>query len=269
MLENCTVASGYIHGHSIALNRDIKIESKIAVPFLKGKEIRRYETLTGPSYLISPYDIKQDKSRLLTDSEFQSLAPLAYNYLQENKSILTAREKGKFKGENWYAFGYPKSMTLFQKNKIVVPDYNNKASFTIDDQGFFYKTGYGIILKDSSTAQAYILGLLNSKLLFKHLLKIGTSLRGGYVRFWTKYIEQLPIRAINFSDPTDKARHDKMVTLVERMLKLHKDLQTEKLPDKRTQIERTIQATDREIDALVYELYGLTEEEIKIVEGTA
>jgi hypothetical protein len=58
-----------------------------------------------------------------------------------------------------------------------------------------------------------------------------------------------------------------MVTLVERMLKLHTDLQEAKTPDAKTQLQRTIDATDKEIDTLVYELYGLTEEEIKIVEG--
>jgi type II restriction/modification system DNA methylase subunit YeeA len=59
-----------------------------------------------------------------------------------------------------------------------------------------------------------------------------------------------------------------MVALVERMLKLHKDKQAEKLPDRLERIEREIKATDKEIDALVYELYGLTEEEIKIVDGS-
>ena len=58
-----------------------------------------------------------------------------------------------------------------------------------------------------------------------------------------------------------------MVKLVERMLKLHKDLKETKTSDQETRIQRQIDATDKEIDRLVYELYGLTEEEIKIVEG--
>jgi hypothetical protein len=57
-----------------------------------------------------------------------------------------------------------------------------------------------------------------------------------------------------------------MVELVERMLKLHKDMpETRTAPDK-TAIERQIAATDKQIDQLVYELYGLTAEEIRIVE---
>ena len=60
-----------------------------------------------------------------------------------------------------------------------------------------------------------------------------------------------------------------MVALVDQMLDLHKRVATAKTNHERTLLERQISATDREIDQMVYELYGLTEEEIKIVEGTS
>lgn len=65
------------------------------------------------------------------------------------------------------------------------------------------------------------------------------------------------------------------VQLVDRMLDLHKQLDTASIPSEKTRIQRRIDATDREIDSLVYELYGLTDEEIRsydsneIVEGSA
>ena len=58
-----------------------------------------------------------------------------------------------------------------------------------------------------------------------------------------------------------------MVSLVECMLALHKQSAAARLPDEKERLERQIAVTDRQIDALVYELYGLTGEEIKIVEG--
>ncbi|MCX6842999.1 MAG: hypothetical protein NTX53_12035, partial [candidate division WOR-3 bacterium] len=64
-----------------------------------------------------------------------------------------------------------------------------------------------------------------------------------------------------------KARHDRMDESVEMMLKLHKDLPKAKTPHEQESLQRQIAATDKAIDALVYELYGLTEEEIKVVEG--
>ena len=78
---------------------------------------------------------------------------------------------------------------------------------------------------------------------------------------------QSPIRTIDFDDPADVARHDRMVALVERMLDLHRQLAEAKTPTAGTALRRQIDATDRQIDRLVYELYDLTEEEIAIVEG--
>jgi hypothetical protein len=81
------------------------------------------------------------------------------------------------------------------------------------------------------------------------------------------YIQLLPIRTIDFYDPADKVRHDCMVELVGQMLDLHKQLAEAKEPQTKTVLQRQVETTDRQIDRLVYELYDLTEEEIKIVEG--
>jgi hypothetical protein len=56
------------------------------------------------------------------------------------------------------------------------------------------------------------------------LKKVSTTLRGGFFRYFTQYIEQLPIQTIDFDNPTEKKQYDQMVSLVERMLDLHKQL---------------------------------------------
>jgi hypothetical protein len=60
-----------------------------------------------------------------------------------------------------------------------------------------------------------------------------------------------------------------MVSLVELMLELHNQLAVAKTDHARTNLQRQIDATDAQIDKLVYELYGLTDEEIKIVEAAS
>ena len=60
-------------------------------------------------------------------------------------------------------------------------------------------------------------------------------------------------------------RNDKMVSLVERMLALHK--QSPRTPQESEMVKREVESTDKGIDKLVYELYGLSEEEIRIVES--
>jgi hypothetical protein len=265
VLTNCRQRGNLVSGFSKASDSEVSVERKVVVPFLRGKDIRRYAALQSTSFLICPYSIGESECRLLSPNEIASFRR-TWEYLNDHKDRLQDRERGKLRGTNWYAFGYPKSMTLFNREKIVVPDYNNEASFTSDKEGFFYKTGYGIVTTNDALDMTYLLALLNSKLLFQFLLRIGTCLRGGYVRFWSMYLEQLPIRTIDFSDAKDKARHDKMVSLVQRMLHLHKRLQTVNTEHERTLLQRQITTTDVEIDHLVYELYDLTDEEIAIVE---
>ena len=74
------------------------------------------------------------------------------------------------------------------------------------------------------------------------------------------------MRAIDFANEADKAAYDQIVSLVDSMLALHKRLAAAKSEAQKTVIQRQIDATDAEIDRLVYDLYGLTADEVAIVE---
>lgn len=120
----------------------------------------------------------------------------------------------------------------------------------------------------SNISPFYLLGIVNSWLItWYHHKRSPKSQKALFPKVLVSDIAKLPIHPIDFSNATEKARHDKMVALVEQMLDLHKQLKTAKAPDDKTRLQRQIGATDKEIDQLVYELYGLTEEEIRVVEG--
>jgi len=68
---------------------------------------------------------------------------------------------------------------------------------------------------------------------------------------------------------TAKSRHDKLVVLVDKMLGLMPKLRAATADSEKAVLQNAVTATDQQIDALVYELYGLTEDEIKLVEGNA
>jgi hypothetical protein len=85
--------------------------------------------------------------------------------------------------------------------------------------------------------------------------------------YGARLLPDLPLCVIDFSDPGHVVQHDRMVELVERMPTLYEKLVVARICREQTIIQRQIEATDRQIDRLVYELYGLTEEEIKVVEG--
>ncbi|MBP6964643.1 MAG: N-6 DNA methylase [Armatimonadetes bacterium] len=224
----------------------------IFLPYVRGRNVRRYTYSHTGEYL------------LFTDGISEKSHPHVMAYLNKHKADLEQRTDIQHPSKKWYELRPCSYYDVIRKPKIVYASVASRASFALDDTGIFVdKTCYFI-----PRADKYLLGLLNSRPLFFYFSRIAVERRGGYYEYLTEYVSRLPIRAINFDDPDDKARHDRMVELVDRMLDLHKRLDAATLPNDKTQIQRQIAATDREIDRLVYELYGLTDEEIKIVEGT-
>jgi hypothetical protein len=264
------VSSGkdLITAHSEPLDKDFKLERQTVSSFLLGREIKRYQVLPSGKVVIVPYQVENGEVEFIAEKTMREEFPRTHAYLSTNKSDLEKRERGRMRGPNWYAYIYPKNIEIMRASKILVPDIAEHASFALDEDGeYAFTSGYGITLRgDVVESPKYILGLLNSRPLDFYLKNISTTMRGGFFRYFTQFIEQLPIRRINFSDPADKARHEKMVSFVERMQALHKQFATATNPNDKTRLDREIEATDRQIDQLVYELYGLTEEEITVVQ---
>ena len=123
--------------------------------------------------------------------------------------------------------------------------------------------GFGLTVKEKYKDNYYeVLAILNSKLLEFYLKKISTPFRGGYYSYGKRFIEKLPI-VIPKGNTKDRLKEYSMKSL-ERSKKVLEfgDKQT----SDRTRIEEEIKRTDKEIDELVYKLYGITEEEKKIIE---
>jgi hypothetical protein len=117
------------------------------------------------------------------------------------------------------------------------------------------------IKRDVSLGYHCLLGILNSRFIGWYFRKkFQISADDTFPQIMIRDILQFPIPG------PDKACDDRMVKLVEQMLSLHKQLETAKTPDEKTRLQRQIDATDQQIDQLVYELYGLADNEIEIVE---
>jgi len=125
-----------------------------------------------------------------------------------------------------------------------------------------------IIVPKSSTNIFYLLGILNSLLLGFYIRNAGEkSKQRLFPRISLTMVRNLPIKTINFSNPTDKAQHDKLVALVESMLELKRKYHEMRMEQDKELYERQIKLVDAQIDRMVYDLYGLTEEEVEVVEG--
>jgi hypothetical protein len=152
--------------------------------------------------------------------------------------------------------------------KIVIRQTGDSLVATLDSKQFVVRDNlYTMISRKVETDLRYILGVVNSRLLnWFYQTTINPEKGEALAQVKRGHLAQLPIRPINFADATDVARYDRMVALVETMLELHRKLAAAVTGQEKTTLQRQIETTDRQIDRLVYELYGLTEEEVAIVE---
>ena len=265
------LASPVTKVYSKALAKDVQVESGILKPVVRSGEIGRYWA-SATAHVLFPYAIEKNGARLLSEAEIKRTYPRTWSYLEDNKSLLSEREHSKFKATGWYQL-YPKNLDVWESPKLLMPYMITRLAAQVDrSKSYFVNVttgGFGLRFEERDETLEYYAGLLNSKLLDWFFKKVSTTFHGGYFAANKQFLDQLPIRTINFSDSSDKSRHDKMVQLVEQMLSLHKQLPAAKTEQEKTVIQRQIEATDKQIDQLVYELYELTEEEIKIVEGKA
>ncbi len=137
-----------------------------------------------------------------------------------------------------------------------------------DEELYYSRDVIPIKLEKELPHPFYLLGLINSRFMtWYHHKRNPKAQKGLFPKVLVSDLRKLPIRPIDFADPADRKSHDRMVALVEQMLSLHKNIAVAKTDHEKTNLQRQIDATDRQIDLLVYKLYELTEEEIKIVEG--
>jgi type I restriction-modification system DNA methylase subunit len=250
------------------LIREDKRSAEIIKPFIVGDDIRKYHINYNERYLIfARHGIQIRKF------------PAIERHLSNFKDRLTPRPKD-WKGMQWagrkpgpYKW-YEIQDTIdyyeeFEKPKVIWPEIAKESRFAIDYLGFsLNKTCFFTPISD-----LHLLGILNSRTIWFFLKRLcsvlGDADKRGRLLQQKIYIEKIPIRSIDFSNPAEKSHHDRMVKLVDSMLALHKQLAEAKSAAQKEIIQRQINATDAEIDRLVYELYGLTDDEIKIVqEGT-
>lgn len=266
IVDKVSEKDGLIEVYSKMTDENHFIEKELLKPYIKGKEIKRYQFEYKNKLLLFPYYLNETSYELIPIKDLKTKYPHAWDYLKINEKALKDRESGKMKTKGWYAFTYPKSMLDYREPKIMTPNSAFYSSFSFDKTGKYYVTtgvagGYCLKLKeDYLFDELYLLGVLNSKLMTFLNKKIGKSLRGKYYSYEGRIIGNYPIIELS----PDKQRP--FIELVEKMINLTSDVSCCKTPKEKKLLEIQLNKKDEEIDQLVYELYDLTEDEIKIVE---
>lgn len=232
---------------------------EVLKPILRGRDIGKYYYKWAGLWLIKIESRWTNKHRGTTEPEkfFRNTYPAIYNHLK-----ITGESKGKGKGlynrddkgDYWWELRDCAYYPEFEKRKIIYPNIEYQLSSVIDSGIYFTNQKCYIIV---GKAIEYLCSLFNSKLIDWYFKMIGATLGGAGYEMSKIFIEQLPIKEIS----PEAQRH--FIDLVDRILAITKEEDYLRNPGKQARVKEY----EREIDKLVYELYGLTEEEIAIVEG--
>ncbi|WQW00589.1 class I SAM-dependent DNA methyltransferase [Helicobacter pylori] len=232
-------------------------------PILRGKDIKKYSYEWAHLWVIFiPWhfpNTDNPKNMEENEQDFSIHYPIIYAHLLSHKDELLKRNKDETgKRYEWYCLQRWAASYLqdFEKEKIVYGEIVQEPRFYLDngecELGCFYAEATSFILTGEHLH--YLLGMLHSKLItfaFKTFYAGGGLGESGY-RYKKAFIERLPIPQITTKN---QELADKITDGAKQILALK-----EKDPKANTQ------RSEKEIDALVYQLYHLTDEEIKIIE---
>lgn len=182
-------------------SQEYEIETDTLRPWLQGRDINRWRGDWSGEHAIVPYTLNRDEnenisSNLISKKKLENELPLTWGYLEGHRDTLESREGGRFEDrDDWYGFGYPKSMTRFEDPKLICPEIAAEATFMLDEVGtWYFKAAYGVQLEDEFKERTdTFAALLNSDAL-DFYLKHYTALKvDGYYKYTTNYLTPLPI----------------------------------------------------------------------------
>ncbi len=192
-------------------DREYEIETDTLRPWLQGRDINRWRGDWSGEHAIVPYTLEYDEeenltSNLIDQERLENDLPLTWSYLTEHRDTLESREGGRFEDrDDWYGFGYPKSMTRFEDPKLICPEIAAEATFMLDDVGtWYFKAAYGVQLEDEFKDWTdTFAALLNSNALDFYLKHYTTLKVDGYYKYTTNYLTPLPVTWGDDEDRTE------------------------------------------------------------------
>jgi adenine-specific DNA-methyltransferase len=184
----------------------------------------------------------------------------------------------RWNGKQWIRYGAwlgaPREQKFFTSKRILVKqiiDWSSKRIWATLTEEELYNTqnAFNLISKGDLKLE-YLLGIINSKLITYYHRKIFLDeFKMRFQKILIKDCRKFPIYKINVDNFSEKSKYNDLVEMVEGMLGLQEKFQGAKMEREREVFRKQIDILDRQIDQLVYELYGLTHDEIKIVEESA
>jgi len=271
-------------------NIDSFVEKKIWKKLIRPKNIKKWHYVDPEEVVFFPYIEKNDTFKLLEERKFMGDCPKTYKILSEHKEALLNRKDSRKTwrelGRPWYSLhrvGIPKN---YNDPKILINSVVKGSKFCIDQNGYMFPHGGVFGINPLKIDIYFLLGYLNSKLAYYYLSLISPPKRGGYISLDVGKISQIPIfechiknevgnflnemldssDRISLEDSYEKTKSifKEKFSIIEIGCTSIRELARRILD---SDDDKEIEELEKLIDKICYDIFDLSSEEIKIVEG--
>lgn len=249
---------------------EYEIEKAICKPCLYDLSFNLFYSVNPNAQIIFPYTIADDKAEVFPEDYFEVNYPLAWAYLNNFQASLSKRSINGSKQPKWYQYGRSQSLTKFHDTpKLIWPVLSTKASYIHDVDNLQFTGGgngpYYSLISNSDYSPLYLLGILSHPL-FEALVKAGASeFRGAYYSHGKQFIENLPIRQIDFADKTQVKQYNEIVKTVSQLITAKHGYNQVYLGARKRVFERKIDFLFDKLIMHINILYGISIDEMNIV----
>lgn len=246
-----------------------EVEKGICLSAIYDLSFGLFDTVEGNAQMIFPYTINGTQAELLIEEDFKAKFPLAWAYLNKFKGML---EKRSLQGKTpkWYQFGRSQSLAKFHNTpKLIWSVLATEAPYGIDKNDLQFTGGgngpYYALLNKSDHSLLYFLGILSHPLI-ENMVKSGASeFRGEYYSHGKQFIENLPIRKIDFNKTDEVEKYDIIVKMVDNLIKTKIKLNKANYGSKRTVLRRKENVLFGELVQVINDLHQISDEEFQTV----
>lgn len=188
--------------------------------------------------------------------------PFALDYLERLRYKLDRRNMPNRNNENWFAFGRSQSLRRFLSGEhLVWPVLSVNSNYVYDNEMVVFTGGgngpfYGLEMKSSSQESIFYIQAVLNHWLMELLVKSKASVfRGDYYSHGKQFIASLPIYKINFDNPDETAKHNRIVEYVHTIMQLKEQLLAAPNTAQKMVLERSITAIKNDLNKAIDELY--------------
>jgi hypothetical protein len=251
-------------------DQEFEIEKAICKPCLYDLSFNLFDTVKPNAQIIFPYTIQKNRAEVFSEKQFQEQFPLTWAYLNTFKVELTNRSINGGNGSKWYQYGRSQSLTRFHNNqKLIWAVLSTNPGYIFDENNLQFTGGgngpYYSLFTDSTYSLYYILGILAHPI-FEAMVKSGASeFRGAYYSHGKQFIENLPIRQINFGNIGERKIHIEIVKTVKTLIATKVTYNGIYIVSKKKIMQRKLDFLFNSLITQINSLYGISLEEMNKV----